>query len=68
MGTEAPLTREVGTVYGFGRTVNAEDALTGTSDELTGLSSSPRLCAPATPADPWSTAPVRSSASRPRHR
>ncbi|WP_137149844.1 S1C family serine protease [Mycolicibacterium sp. CR10] len=37
MGTDAPLTREVGTVTGFGRTVQAEDALTGTSDELTGL-------------------------------
>ncbi len=37
MGSDAPLTREVGTVTGFGRTVNAEDALTGTSDELTGL-------------------------------
>ncbi|WP_370333652.1 S1C family serine protease [Mycolicibacterium hippocampi] len=37
MGTDRPLTREVGTVTGFGRTVNAEDTLTGTSDELTGL-------------------------------
>ena len=37
MGSEAPLTREVGTVTGFGRTVQAEDTLTGTSDELTGL-------------------------------
>jgi S1-C subfamily serine protease len=37
MGSDAPLTREIGTVTGFGRTVNAEDALTGTSDELTGL-------------------------------
>ena len=37
MGTDGPLTREVGTVTGFGRTVNAEDTLTGTSDELTGL-------------------------------
>ena len=36
-GTGAPLTREVGEVTGFGRTVNAEDALTGSSDELTGL-------------------------------
>jgi serine protease Do len=36
-GTGAPLTREVGTITGFGRTVNAEDALTGSSDELTGL-------------------------------
>jgi serine protease Do len=36
-GTGAPLTREVGTVIGFGRTVNAEDALTGSSDELGGL-------------------------------
>nr|WP_255604779.1 trypsin-like peptidase domain-containing protein [Mycolicibacterium xanthum] len=37
MGTDAPLTREVGTVTGFGRTVTAEDTLTGSSDELTGL-------------------------------
>jgi serine protease Do len=36
-GTGAPLTREVGTITGFGRTVTAEDALTGSSDELTGL-------------------------------
>ena len=36
-GTGSPLTREVGKVTGFGRTVNAEDALTGSSDELTGL-------------------------------
>lgn len=36
-GTRAPLTREVGSVTGFGRTVNAEDALTGSSEELTGL-------------------------------
>lgn len=37
MGSAAPLTREVGTVTGFGRNVTAEDTLTGTSDELTGL-------------------------------
>jgi S1-C subfamily serine protease len=37
MGTDAPLTREVGTLTAFGRTVQAEDALTGTKDELTGL-------------------------------
>lgn len=37
MGSDGPLTREVGTVTAFGRTVQAEDALTGTSDELTGL-------------------------------
>ncbi|ABK70561.1 S1C family serine protease [Mycolicibacterium smegmatis] len=36
-GSNAPLTREVGTVTAFGRTVNAEDSLTGTKDELTGL-------------------------------
>ncbi len=36
-GSGAPLTYEVGTVTGFGRTVNAEDSLTGTSDELGGL-------------------------------
>jgi S1-C subfamily serine protease len=36
-GSGAPLTREVGTVTGFGRTVQAEDTLTGSVDELTGL-------------------------------
>lgn len=36
-GSGSPLTREVGNITGFGRTVNAEDALTGSSDELTGL-------------------------------
>ncbi|MEZ0341602.1 S1C family serine protease [Mycobacterium sp. pV006] len=36
-GTFGPLTREQGTVSAFGRTVQAEDTLTGTSDELTGL-------------------------------
>ena len=37
LGTGGPLVREVGTVSDFGRTVNAEDTLTGASDELTGL-------------------------------
>ncbi|PRC55756.1 serine protease, partial [Mycobacterium sp. ITM-2017-0098] len=37
MGTEAPLTREAGTLTAFGRTVEAEDTLTGTTDELPGL-------------------------------
>jgi len=36
-GSGAPLTREIGTVSAFNRTVNAEDELTGTSDEITGL-------------------------------
>lgn len=36
-GSNAPLTQEVGTITGFGRTVSAEDTLTGSSDELTGL-------------------------------
>lgn len=36
-GSNGPLTREVGTVTGFGRAVSAEDALTGSKDELTGL-------------------------------
>jgi serine protease Do len=36
-GTGAPLTREVGSVTAFGRTVNAEDALTGSSDQINGL-------------------------------
>ena len=36
-GSNAPLTHEVGTVTGFGRAVNAEDSLTGSKDELTGL-------------------------------
>jgi serine protease Do len=37
MGSDAPLTREVGTLTAFGRTVEAEDTLTGTTDELGGL-------------------------------
>ncbi|MCH9736611.1 MAG: S1C family serine protease, partial [Actinomycetia bacterium] len=37
MGSHAPLTWEVGTVTGFGRTVKAEDTLTGNTDELAGL-------------------------------
>jgi serine protease Do len=36
-GTDSPLTREVGTFTAFGRTVNAEDAVTGASDQVTGL-------------------------------
>ena len=36
-GTGGPLTREVGTVTAFGRTVSAEDSLTGSKEELTGL-------------------------------
>lgn len=36
-GTDNPLTRETGTFTAFGRTVNAEDSLTGASDEVTGL-------------------------------
>ncbi|MGV9801793.1 S1C family serine protease [Mycobacterium sp. NPDC003449] len=36
-GTNAPLTREVGTITAFGRTVNAEDELTGSTDEIGGL-------------------------------
>jgi serine protease Do len=36
-GTGAPLTREVGPITAFGRTVNAEDELTGSSDEIDGL-------------------------------
>ena len=36
-GTDAPLTREVGIVTGFGRSVSAEDTLTGSTDEMTGL-------------------------------
>ncbi|ODR17239.1 S1C family serine protease [Mycolicibacterium porcinum] len=36
-GSGAPLTREIGTVSAFNRTVNAEDELTGTSDEINGL-------------------------------
>lgn len=37
MGSAAPLTREVGTLTAFGRTVEAEDTLTGSTDELDGL-------------------------------
>ncbi|WP_193046766.1 S1C family serine protease [Mycolicibacterium baixiangningiae] len=36
-GSAAPLTREVGSITAFGRTVQAEDTLTGSSDELNGL-------------------------------
>jgi S1-C subfamily serine protease len=36
-GSNAPLTQEVGTVTAFGRSVNAEDELTGSSDEINGL-------------------------------
>jgi len=36
-GSNAPLTREVGTITAFGQTVNAEDTLTGSKDELAGL-------------------------------
>lgn len=36
-GSGSPLTREVGTITGFGRTVNAEDSLTGSKDEIDGL-------------------------------
>lgn len=36
-GSGSPLTREIGTVSAFNRTVNAEDELTGTSDEINGL-------------------------------
>ncbi|MGV0794654.1 S1C family serine protease [Mycolicibacterium sp. XJ1819] len=37
MGSHRPLTREVGSVTAFGQTVNAEDTLTGSKDELSGL-------------------------------
>ncbi|MCG7594564.1 trypsin-like peptidase domain-containing protein [Mycobacterium sp. PSTR-4-N] len=36
-GTQSPLTQEAGTFTAFGQTVNAEDTLTGSSDEITGL-------------------------------
>ena len=36
-GSASPLTREVGTITGFGRTVTAEDTLTGGSEEITNL-------------------------------
>ncbi len=36
-GSAAPLTREAGTITAFGRTVNAEDELTGGSDQINGL-------------------------------
>ncbi|MGX9788584.1 S1C family serine protease [Mycobacterium sp. MMS18-G62] len=36
-GTGAPLTHEVGPVTALNRTVNAEDSLTGSSEEVTGL-------------------------------
>lgn len=67
-GSDAPLTQEVGTITAFGRTVHAEDTLTGSKDELTGLI---EFAAPVVAGDsgaPSSTEPVRSSESRPRHR
>lgn len=36
-GSQGPLTREVGTVMAFGQTVNAEDELTGSADQIGGL-------------------------------
>ncbi|MDH6196514.1 serine protease Do [Mycobacterium frederiksbergense] len=36
-GSRAPLTREVGSVTAFGQTVNAEDELTGSADQINGL-------------------------------
>lgn len=36
-GSDAALTRETGTVTAFGRTVNAEDSLTGSSEQVTDL-------------------------------
>jgi S1-C subfamily serine protease len=36
-GSGSPLTREAGQVVGFGRTINAKDELTGSSEQATGL-------------------------------
>jgi serine protease Do len=36
-GSRAPLTHEVGNVTAFGRTINAQDELTGSSDQIGGL-------------------------------
>lgn len=36
-GSGSPLTREAGQVVGFGRTINAQDELTGSSEQATGL-------------------------------
>jgi serine protease Do len=36
-GSGSPLTREAGPVVGFGRTINAKDELTGSSEQATGL-------------------------------
>ena len=36
-GSGSPLTREVGEVVAFGRTINAKDELTGSSEQATGL-------------------------------
>ena len=58
----SPLTQEAGHVIGFGRTINAKDELTGSSDELTGLI---EFAAPVRAGDsggPWSTARARWSA------
>ncbi|MHA3018916.1 S1C family serine protease [Mycobacterium sp. BMJ-28] len=36
-GTGAPLTQETGTISAFGRTISAEDELTGSANQMTGL-------------------------------
>lgn len=36
-GSGSPLTQEAGQVVGFGRTINAKDELTGSSEQMTGL-------------------------------
>ncbi|MBI3225102.1 MAG: serine protease [Mycolicibacterium cosmeticum] len=36
-GSGSPLTRETGTISAFGRTISAEDELTGSANQMTGL-------------------------------
>lgn len=47
-GSGNPLTNEAGTVTGFGRTINAKDELTGSSEQMTGLI---EFAAPVRPGD-----------------
>ena len=53
-GVGAPLTHETGPVTALNRTVNAEDSLTGSSEQVNGLIEVDcPTCGPETPADHW---------------
>ena len=52
-GPAARSTREAGTMARLGRTIDAKDALTGSSDEMTGLIEFAAASAPATPVARW---------------